>query len=159
VAKILSVLCLTPTFGFVILFLAIPVAVIFLIRLCKRPLAAFHRAIENRVAQRFAARLPGFAVVKNRGRKSGKLYRTPVNVFRQNNGFLIALTYGRESGWVANVLAAGTCEIETGSVSYRLFHPLVVHDPSRRRFPFLVRVLLSLIDANDYLELEFHLKA
>jgi hypothetical protein len=80
-------------------------------------------------------------------------------MFRQNNGFLIALTYGRESGWVANVLAARTCEIETRGSSRPLFRPVLLHDPSQRRFPLLVRFGPRLIDANDYFELEFHRKA
>ena len=114
---------------------------------------AFHRAFTNRIASRFADRLPGFAIVSNVGRKSGTLYRTPVNVFRKPDGFLIALTYGRDSGWVKNVLAAGGCHLETRRVPYQLSTPIIVHDPSRRRFPLLVRVILGLIGANDFLQL------
>ena len=94
---------------------------ILLVRFCKRPLAAFHRAVTNRIARRFANRLPGFGVVTNVGRKSGRLYETPVNVFREPDGFLIALTYGRDSGWVKNVLAAGGCQLETRRVSLSTF--------------------------------------
>jgi deazaflavin-dependent oxidoreductase (nitroreductase family) len=126
---------------------------ILLVRFCKRRVAAFHRAITNRVAIQFTARLPGFGIVTNEGRKSGRLYRTPVNVFREPEGFLIALTYGRDSGWVRNVLAAGGCQLETRRIQYRLFKPVLVHDPTRRRFPLLVRIVLGLIDANDYLHL------
>src|SRR5579863_2423431 len=126
---------------------------ILLVRFCKRRLAGFHRAVTNRVAIRFTARLPGFGIVTNEGRKSGKQYRTPVNVFREPNGFLIALTYGRESGWVMNVLAAGGCQLETRCVQYQLFGPVLVHDPTRRRFPLPVRIVLGLIDANDYMQL------
>jgi deazaflavin-dependent oxidoreductase (nitroreductase family) len=128
---------------------------ILLVRFCKRRLAAFHRAVTNRVAVQFAGRLPGFAIVTNYGRRSGRRYETPVNVFRGNDGFLIALTYGRESGWVANVLKAGGCHLETRGISYRLSTPVIVHDPSRRRFPLIVRVVLRLIGATDYLQLHF----
>ena len=69
---------------------------IVLVRFRKRSIAAFHRAITNRMARPFAAQLPGFAIVTNVSRKSGKLYRTPVNVFRRPGEFLIALTYGRD---------------------------------------------------------------
>ena len=133
--------------------LAILLVPILLVRLLKRPVAAFHRAITNRMARPFASRLPGFGVVTNAGRNSGKLYRTPVNVFREPGGFLIALTYGRDSGWVRNVLAAGRCQLETRRVTYQLSEPVIVNDPTRRRFPLLVRVVLGLIDANDYLQL------
>jgi deazaflavin-dependent oxidoreductase (nitroreductase family) len=137
----------------VISLLAILLGPILLVRLCKRQVAAFHRAITNRIASRFAARLPGFAIVTNMGRKSGRLYRTPVNVFREPDGFLIALTYGRDSGWVRNVLAAGGCQLETRRVPYQLFAPIIVHDPTRRRFPLIVRIVLRLIDANDFMQL------
>ena len=138
---------------FIVSFFAIVLTLILSVRFCKRPLAAFHRAVTNRITIRFAGRLPGFGVVTNVGRKSGKPYRTPVNVFRQRNGFLIALTYGRESGWVKNVLAAGGCHLETRGVQHQLFSPVVVHDPTRRRFPVFVRMILGFIAANDFLEL------
>ncbi|MGA9710514.1 MAG: nitroreductase family deazaflavin-dependent oxidoreductase, partial [Candidatus Sulfotelmatobacter sp.] len=137
----------------VISLLAILLAPILLVRFCKRSVAAFHRAVTNRVARPFASRLPGFGVVTNAGRNSGKLYRTPVNVFREPDGFLIALTYGRDSGWVKNVLAAGGCQLETRRVLYQLSAPIIVHDPTRRRFPLVVRIVLRLIDANEFLQL------
>ena len=137
----------------VISLLAILLVPVLLVRYCKRQLAAFHRAFTNRIATPFAARLPGFAIVTNQGRKSGKLYRTPVNIFRVPDGFLIALTYGRDSGWVKNVLAAESCQLETRRMTYRLYTPVIVHDPSRRRFPPFVRTVLGLIDGNDYLQL------
>jgi deazaflavin-dependent oxidoreductase (nitroreductase family) len=137
----------------VISFLAILLVPILLVRFCKRQLAAFHRAVTNRIARPFAARLPGFGTVTNVGRKSGKLYRTPVNVFRKPDGFRIALTYGRNSGWVSNVLASGGCRLETRGLLYQLSAPVIFHDPSRRRFPLIVRTVLGLIDANDFLEL------
>ena len=134
-------------------FFAIVLALILSVRFWKRQLAAFHRAITNRIAVRFAGRLPGFGVVTNVGRRSGTVYRTPVNVFRQPNGFLIALTYGRESGWVKNVLAAGGCLLESRCVQCQLSSPVVVHDPTRRRFPVFVRIILGFIAADHFLEL------
>ena len=79
----------------VLLLLAILLAPILLIRFRKRWVAAFNRAVTNRITSRFAARLPGFAILTHVGRKSGTLYQTPVNVFRAPEGFLIALTYGQ----------------------------------------------------------------
>jgi len=95
----------------------------------------------------------GFGIVRHVGRKSGRVYRTPVNVFREPDGFLIALTYGRDSEWVRNVLAAGGCQLETRRVRYQLSAPTVVHDPSRRRFPLFVRIVLGMIGANDFMQL------
>ena len=130
----------------VISILAILLAPVLLIRFRKRWVAAFNLAVTNRITSRFG-------ILTHVGRKSGKVYRTPVNVFRAPEGFLIALTYGRESEWVKNVLAAGGCKLETRGVRYLLSAPTIVHDPSRRRFPFPVRTILGLIGANDFMQL------
>jgi deazaflavin-dependent oxidoreductase (nitroreductase family) len=140
--------------AWVIFILAILLAPILLIRFRKRWVAAFNLAVTNRITSRFAARLPGFGMLTHVGRKSGRADRTPVNVFRTPEGFLIALTYGRECEWVRNVLAAGGCELETQGVRYRLSAPAIVHDPTRKRFPFPVRIILGLIGANDFMRME-----
>ena len=137
----------------VISLLAILLTPILLVRFRKRWVAAFNLAVTNRITSRFAARLPGFGIVTHVGRKSGKVYRTPINVFRTPEGFLIALTYGRESEWVRNVVAAGACQLETRGVRYQLSAPIVVHDPARGRFPIPVRIVLGLIGANDFMQL------
>ncbi len=142
-----------PIMAWVILLLAILAVPILLIRFRKRWVAAFNLVVTNRITSRFAARLPGFGILTHVGRKSGKVYRTPVNVFRVPEGFLIALTYGRESEWVRNVIAAGGCQIETRGVQYQLSAPTIVHDPTRRRFPIPVRVVLRLIGADDFMQL------
>lgn len=122
-------------------------------RFRKRWLAAFNLVVTNRITSRFAAWLPGFGIITHVGRKSGKVYRTPVNVFRAPNGFLVALTYGTQSEWVKNVLAAGGCQLETRGARYQLTAPTIVHDPTRGRFPFPVRVILGLVGANDFMQL------
>ena len=137
----------------VALLLAILLTPILLIRFRKRWVAAFNLAVTNRVTSRFAVRLPGFGILTHVGRKSGRVYGTPVNVFRAPEGFLIALTYGRESEWVRNVLAAGAGQLETRGVQYQLSSPATVHDPTRRRFPIPVRIVLRLIGANDFMRL------
>ena len=97
---------------------AILLAGILLMRFRKRWLAAFNLAVTNRISSRFAPRLPGFGIVTHVGRKSGRVYRTPVNVFRAPNGFLIALTYGRESEWVKNALAAASLRLAACGISF-----------------------------------------
>ena len=72
-------------------------------------LARFNRGVSNPVLRPMAARLPYFGVVLHRGRVSGRLYRTPVTTFPRGDGFVIALTYGRDVDWVKNVLASGMC--------------------------------------------------
>ena len=126
---------------------------ILMMRFRKRRLAKFNILVTNRITGLFAGWLPGFGILTRVGRKSGKVYRTPINVFRVPSGFIIALTYSSKSEWVKNVLAAGGCELKTVGKNYHLSAPKVVHDPSRRRFPIPVRLVLTLVGADEYMEL------
>ena len=47
-----------------------------------RRIAAFNRLATNRVLGGVAPRLPGFGVIVQMGRRSGRRYRRPVNMFR-----------------------------------------------------------------------------
>jgi len=126
---------------------------VLMMRFRKRWLAKINIAFTNRITSLFAGWLPGFGILTHVGRKSGKVYRTPINVFRASNGFIIALTYSSQSEWVKNVLAAGGCELKTRRKKYQLSAPKVVRDPSRKRFPFPVRLVLKTVGANEYMEL------
>jgi deazaflavin-dependent oxidoreductase (nitroreductase family) len=133
--------------------IAIAATGVLLMRFRKRWLAKINIAFTNRITGLFAGWLPGFGILAHVGRKSGKVYRTPVNVFRASNGFVIALTYSSQSEWVKNVLAAGGCELKTRGKKYQLSSPKVVHDPTRRRFPIPVRIVLRIVGADEYMEL------
>jgi deazaflavin-dependent oxidoreductase (nitroreductase family) len=136
-----------------ILAIAIPAAAILLMRFRKRWLAKFNIVVTNRITGLFAGWVPGFGILTHVGRNSGTFYRTPVNVFRAANGFIIALTYSSQCEWVKNVLAAGRCELKTRGKRYQLSSPTVMHDPSRWRFPIPVRIVLMLVGADEYMEL------
>jgi deazaflavin-dependent oxidoreductase (nitroreductase family) len=136
-----------------IIIIAIAASGVLMMRFRKRWLAKINIAFTNRITGLFAGWLPGFGILTHVGRKSGKVYRTPINVFRASNGFIIALTYSSQSEWVKNVLAAGGCELKTRGKKYQLSAPKVVRDPSRKRFPFPVRLVLRTVGANEYMEL------
>lgn len=136
-----------------ILVLAVATTGMLLMRFRKRWLAKINIAFTNRITSLFAGWLPGFGILMHVGRKSGKVYRTPVNVFRASSGFLIALTYSSQSEWVKNVLAAGGCELRTRGQKYRLSSPTVTRDPTRRRFPIPVRLVLRIVGADEYMAL------
>ena len=108
----------------------------------------------NRVTGRIAPWLPGFGVVVHRGRRSGRTYRTPVNVFPTQDGYRFALTYGADTDWVKNVLAAGGCQLETRGRVVRLVAPRLDHDERRRGIRPFERQVLRLLGVADFLTLE-----
>lgn len=118
-----------------------------------RRMARFNRRFANPLFLRVAGRLPGFAIVSHVGRKSGRAYRTPVNAFRRDDGYLIALTYGSESDWVKNVLAAGSCELQTRGRRVHLSDPRLETDRTKSWAPLPVKLILNLIDASQYMQL------
>lgn len=119
-----------------------------------RRMASFNRHVTNRLLGRLATWLPGFGVVLHVGRRSGRLHRTPVNVFRTRGGYLFALTYGSGAEWVRNVVAANGCELVTRGRTERLGNPRLVRDERRVRMPPVVRVGLRLGSVSEFLELD-----
>lgn len=119
-----------------------------------RQVAKLNRAVWNNFAAPFTPHVPGFAMVAHRGRKTGKLYRTPVNVFRRPDGtYAVALWYGTNADWVRNVLAAGECVIETRTKTIGMTDPRIVHDPTRAGLPLPVRQTLRVLGVSDFLVL------
>jgi deazaflavin-dependent oxidoreductase (nitroreductase family) len=110
-----------------------------------------NRRVTNHLLGPLAARAPWFGVITHTGRKSGRRYRTPVSVFAAPGGRVVALTYGKDSDWVRNVVAAGGCELETRRQREQLTAPRIVHDESRGRVPRPVRPILRLIGVADFL--------
>lgn len=116
--------------------------------------ARFNRVATNQVLKHVAGWAPGFGMVVHKGRKSGREYRTPVNVFRTKDGFVVALTYGPDADWVKNVLAAGGCTLVVRRKNLTVHGAELVHDESRQAMPVPVRQVLGLLDVNDFLLLK-----
>jgi deazaflavin-dependent oxidoreductase (nitroreductase family) len=116
-----------------------------------RGIARFNKRVTNRITGKFAGWMPGFAIVTHTGRRSGRTYRTPVNVFRDGERYVFALTYGTESDWVKNVLAAGRCEIETRRRTVALVAPQRFADPANRLIPAPARWILALLSVHEFL--------
>jgi deazaflavin-dependent oxidoreductase (nitroreductase family) len=117
-----------------------------------KSVARFNRVATNRVTGMFAGRVPGFAMVVHRGRRSGREYRTPVNVFRRSGGYRFALTYGADTDWVRNVLAAGGCRIRTVGRDVSLSDPRLGSDPQVSWPPWPVRKILRATGSIEYLD-------
>lgn len=117
-------------------------------------LARFNRVATNRITRLVAGRVPGFGIVIHEGRRSGRKYRTPVNVFRRQGGFEIALTYGPDSDWVKNVVTAGGAEVKYRGQTHRLTSPLMVQNPRDTAVPSPVRLILRLLKVDTFLLLD-----
>jgi deazaflavin-dependent oxidoreductase (nitroreductase family) len=119
-----------------------------------RRVARWNKVGLNRITRHVAPWMPGFGLVVHRGRRSGREYQTPVNVFPADGGFVIALTYGADTDWVKNVQAAGGCELRTRGRVLRVGSPRVYHDETRRGIRPLEREVLRLLGVADFLSVK-----
>jgi deazaflavin-dependent oxidoreductase (nitroreductase family) len=119
-----------------------------------RALARLNRVGLNRVVRHIAPYLPGLGVVAHVGRKSGRVFRTPVNVFAKDGTYTFALTYGEHSDWVRNVRAAGGCTLRTRGREVRLTNPRLVHDETRAAIRRPERWFLRAFGVADFLVLD-----
>lgn len=115
--------------------------------------ARFNRVVTNRISSLVAGWMPGFGIVEHVGRRSGRQYRTPVNVFRTSDGYVIALTYGSDTDWVKNVLAAQGCLLRVRRQHVPLRDPRIVRDEDRRSAPPVVRQILGLLGVTEFIYL------
>jgi deazaflavin-dependent oxidoreductase (nitroreductase family) len=118
-----------------------------------RVLRRFTTFVFNPVSRLFAGRLPGFGIIEYQGRKTGRTYRTPLNVFRDGDDWIVALTYGSDVQWVKNVVAAGGCKLTVRSRTTSLVDPQVFVDPTRRLMPFPVRQFLGLMRVSEFMRM------
>ena len=59
-----------------------------------RAVARFNRRITNPVARSLGGWAPLQGTLEHVGRKSGKRYRTPLNIFDTDDGYVIPIGYG-----------------------------------------------------------------
>ncbi len=113
----------------------------------------FTTGVFNRFSRHFAAWLPAFGLVEHRGRKSGKMYRTPLNVFRDGSDWIFALTYGSDVDWVKNVLGSGEATLIKRRSATPLRSPQLFIDERRSVMPFPVRQFLGLLRVSEFLRM------
>ena len=107
----------------------------------------------NPLMRPFAARMPGFAIIGYVGRRSGRSYHTPINVFHRDGDYVFALTYGPDVQWVRNVLASGTAELEEQGQMVTLRDPRRIADPTASLMPLVVRLFLRMMRVTEFLRM------
>lgn len=106
----------------------------------------------NRVMLKIAGRnrLP-FAVIYHVGRRSRKPYRTPILVEPLGRAFVVALTYGPETDWYRNALAAGEYSILWHRKKYRMQGVEIVDaETALPAFPGPARLILRTVGIQHF---------
>ncbi|HYX99195.1 MAG TPA: nitroreductase family deazaflavin-dependent oxidoreductase [Mycobacterium sp.] len=93
-------------------------------------LARFNRHVTNPIQRMWAGWAPSFGILEHVGRRSGKPYRTPLNVFDAEvdgkPGVAILLSYGPDRDWLKNLNAAGGGRMRRHGKTFGVSNPQTV---------------------------------
>ena len=97
----------------------------------------FNKRVFNPAMMKLAGRRHWYAaMIRHKGRRSGREYATPVVAEPvAGDAFIIPLPYGEGVDWLKNVLAAGRAEIEAKGETCDVFEPEVID--AQEAYPLL----------------------
>lgn len=114
-----------------------------------------NKRFTNRLMRLIAGK-PGspIGLIRHRGRKSGKLYDTPILPARLSDAFVFALTYGPGVDWYRNILADKKAELVLKGKTYALIEPLnLPADSGQQAFGGLTRFLLNWLGVQGFFQM------
>src|SRR5690242_11857227 len=106
----------------------------------KPPTRAIHIGPRARAVVRFFARfinpltllvagrswMPIVGVMRHQGRRSGRMYTTPLGMRRSGESFYMPLTFSEHAGWYRNVKAAARAQVTYAGHDYTVVEPEVI---------------------------------
>jgi deazaflavin-dependent oxidoreductase (nitroreductase family) len=128
----------------------------------------FNLGPRARRAVRFAARLvnpivlliagrwwmPVVGILRHKGRRSGRMYATPIGMRPLGDSFVIPRTFSDNAAWYLNIKAAGGATVKYLGRTYQLVEPEVVdYATAKPAFPRYELLQFRLIGINEYLRL------
>jgi deazaflavin-dependent oxidoreductase (nitroreductase family) len=85
------------------------------------------------------------------GRRSGRVYQTPLGASPYGDGFLLPLGYGPHTDWYRNLMAAGVGTLAWRDRTYQLERPELTSGPDvMRSWPIGSRIMLQLTGIHEF---------
>ncbi len=113
--------------------------------------------ILNPLAVRLAGSryVPLWGVIRHRGRRSGRLYATPVAIAHTPDALIVPLPFGPDADWCRNVLAAGGCVVRWKGGEHQMIEPEVIEESALPAFAAWERFALSALGIKRFLRVRF----
>jgi deazaflavin-dependent oxidoreductase (nitroreductase family) len=119
----------------------------------RRRMAAVPRLL-NPLTMPLTRRLPPFAVLHHRGRRTGRSYDTPVQAYFTPYGWVVGLVYERHAPFALNLLASGVGEMTRAGRRYRITQPRRIGREARELLPGWASLQMRLLGIKDYLQFD-----
>ena len=98
--------------------------------------------------------MPVLGVLRHRGRRSGRMYATPLGMRPFGDGFVMPRTFGENAAWYRNVVAAGWCVVTYRGRDYELVEPEVIdYRAASAAFPRYERLQFRLAGIDEFLRM------
>ena len=98
--------------------------------------------------------MPVVGILRHQGRRSGRMYATPIGMRPLGDSFVIPRTFSDNAAWYLNIKAAGGATVKYLGRTYELVDPEVVdYATARPAFPRYELLQFRLIGINEYLRL------
>ncbi len=98
--------------------------------------------------------MPIVGVLRHRGRKSGRMFATPLGMRPLGDSFVMPRTFGDSAAWYLNVKAAGWCVVTYKGHDYTLVEPQVIdYATAAPAFPRYELLQFRLVGINEYLRM------
>lgn len=116
-----------------------------------RRLTRFNRDVANKLTRPFARHLPGLGVLSHQGRRTGRIYETPMNVWRDGSRLVVALTYGDEVDWLRNARASRRSQMVTRGKTLVVGRPVdLASSEGMTAVPAPVRMALGVLGVTGF---------
>jgi deazaflavin-dependent oxidoreductase (nitroreductase family) len=98
--------------------------------------------------------MPILGVIHHRGRKSGRMFATPLGMRPLADSFVMPQTFGGNAAWYLNVKSAGWCVVTYKGHDYTLIEPQVIdYATAAPAFPRYELLQFRLVGINEYLRM------
>jgi deazaflavin-dependent oxidoreductase (nitroreductase family) len=98
--------------------------------------------------------MPVLGIMRHRGRRSGRIYSTPLGMRPLGNSFVMPLTFSNRAAWYLNVKDAGSCLVTYRGHNFTLIDPEVIdYRSAAPAFPRYELLQFRLIGINEYLRM------
>lgn len=112
---------------------------------------ALKRTVNPAAARMARSRYGPFSLIRHVGRKSGRVYETPLILAVVPEGFVAELTYGENVDWYRNAVARGGCTVVRHGTEFPVTRiETCPAERGRNAYPLPFRWILKATGRNEF---------